>query len=1844
MVDRDVTVDFNADVSSYTASTTQAIALTKEYTAELDNMVGSVAKVGNAMSTGLVDSMAKLMRANEAGTAAAAAYQQQLSVLEGAVEVTGGSFGKLEGQVKRLAREMPIGIGGAVRQFETLQKVGVPTERVAGLAKAFTQLEGATGESGAALAQMGVQFSRTFNNQGLRGIQNLNDSLVKTSREFGASATGVMSFANAIAPMAKQAGMAQTEVIGMATAFSRVGEDGYRAANALTKMMTDMDRAVREGSSEMTTYANIVNKTRQEFTDLYKSDPAEAFNQIFDALSKAGPDGIRMLESIGLEGTRTMRSIQAVVQSGGTRQTITEAQEAYGGGSTAQAAEKAFGGLNDQMTKLGETMSQTVAAAGTPFIGFLEDVARVATSVAGIFEGLANNEGLQTLVSIGGTLGIAGAAAGGITAAGTALGIGKGILGSTGGPGRSAAGFLANNRGKLLAAGAGGLALSGMGGGGVGMMLPLLAMSFLGGSNPLTRGLGNAGRVLTEAFTTNFGMAAAQPLSDIAEGKDPVRRSRYSGAYRVARDIQGPNATWRDRMSLQRRYMLGNQDAFVRDIDKIQGAIRDQRITPGQGADLLRRVDWDEPMSRTAAMRRGGMTAMRAAGYGFGGMAMGAGRGLMAMMGGVPGMALMGATTLGFMGYESSQRQREQERQVAERQEAGDTTSALNDLRTALGIATVAAHDFSDALKSSTGEIEVNTTMAEALSVTEQEFLAGAGKTSVLGFQGTAEQQAAQAQALLGPGADLAMTEAIVADLVAANQGDRETLDQVLGILGGGGGGITAAAGIQAGQGGATIGDFANAPGGRENPLSQMLSITEDQMVQVDQMADAMNQTYQQALQVGGVGAVAEAKEAAASGLADAISAEMDEVRAEFGGEADARDMGRRQIQSFERYAQQGLGLQGDEAKEFVKVASESGVDAAMEYYTSETQSGKQWAEASAQADEETRSLLQNLFETQTGVFDELLPVLGELKDTNLTTQEFLEANRGALNATETAVLEALAQPGNVGAQITGGQALAAEVLNAPDAMTALADLQARRGEAGVGTAERALLDQADAEARMARNRQRMSMTSVGANRDIIEQGQAVIATMAQEGGYSADEGIAMQQRQDLEAMLDARESEKQFMIQRLTQQREYNVSRTRMIDQFEIAMTRQEDAFYRQRGYAQEAFQRQMAYSEADYYRNRERAIADFNRSMARAQQDYRISVRRAEEDFQLSRARAFEDYNLGIIREAEDWSISMQRIAEDTAASFMDPFTRVGPEQTWSTGGLLRNLERQAELAQEQLATLDELRERGLSQGAIDTLNLADPSMARQVSRMGGMSAEEIAQLNAASGERMGIAEGYMDEDKNLRRQEEDRKKSLERQAEDFQKSMDRSAADFRKSLRRGERDFNRSLARNREDFNRQLARSWEDFQIQRARAQEEFTISMDQQLTEFSISVANAREDHERQLGYMEADLKRSGEQIHGDYQDIADAYMDMVSGDAEAYKKVTTDTVIEMRDILSSEMSNIPGDVKNALGPLAWMFGLEDFDAAKFQKWMDAYARAINTGLNAQGAERFANRVAEYGNRGYPRATGGAGEGDVGYFPAPPAGMMLPPGSYTFSRGSSAHGYSAIDLGTGPNGTGVPIFAPWDGSLSNKGYAANSYGNFARLTGAGREVLIAHMSRFAPGGAKKRGDVIGYVGSTGKSSGPHLHAEVGPPGFPGAGSPWRTENYLKYDTGGILPHGGGAVNLSGKPEAIINNEQWKALRHLGEEIGRLNAGVTMDPRGMGIVGEVIGRHLDAWESKAARVSGYAVAGHPTSTVQTYDHSTQVTGPIQVVSNDPVDMGRKIAGRSRRRRAFQPIGGGR
>jgi len=111
----------------------------------------------------------------------------------------------------------------------------------------------------------------------------------------------------------------------------------------------------------------------------------------------------------------------------------------------------------------------------------------------------------------------------------------------------------------------------------------------------------------------------------------------------------------------------------------------------------------------------------------------------------------------------------------------------------------------------------------------------------------------------------------------------------------------------------------------------------------------------------------------------------------------------------------------------------------------------------------------------------------------------------------------------------------------------------------------------------------------------------------------------------------------------------------------------------------------------------------------------------------------------------------------------------------------------------------------------------------------------------------------------------------------------------------------------------------------------------------------------------------------------------------------------------------------------------------------------------------------------------------------------AGYRWPMSNFTVTnyfgrRGAFQRFHTGIDLAA-PVGT--PVYAARAGQVSIAGWSRFGYGLHVIIDhGESHETLYAHMSRIVvrPGQWVDRGELIGYVGSTGWSTGPHLHFEL------------------------------------------------------------------------------------------------------------------------------------------------------
>jgi len=160
--------------------------------------------------------------------------------------------------------------------------------------------------------------------------------------------------------------------------------------------------------------------------------------------------------------------------------------------------------------------------------------------------------------------------------------------------------------------------------------------------------------------------------------------------------------------------------------------------------------------------------------------------------------------------------------------------------------------------------------------------------------------------------------------------------------------------------------------------------------------------------------------------------------------------------------------------------------------------------------------------------------------------------------------------------------------------------------------------------------------------------------------------------------------------------------------------------------------------------------------------------------------------------------------------------------------------------------------------------------------------------------------------------------------------------------------------------------------------------------------------------------------------------------------------------------------------------------------------------------------------------------------------------------TSSFGARRHpilGYSLMHRGSDFGAaTGTPIMAAGDGVIAKAG-PNGAYGNYIRIRHNGEfSTAYAHLSRFGGGvSAGKRvrqGQIIGYVGTTGRSTGPHLHFEILRNGAQVNPATVKLQGSQKLD-GKTLTAFKGTVAATDRRYATVNTIDQYAMLRAGEQ---------------------------------------------------------------------------------------------
>lgn len=239
-----------------------------------------------------------------------------------------------------------------------------------------------------------------------------------------------------------------------------------------------------------------------------------------------------------------------------------------------------------------------------------------------------------------------------------------------------------------------------------------------------------------------------------------------------------------------------------------------------------------------------------------------------------------------------------------------------------------------------------------------------------------------------------------------------------------------------------------------------------------------------------------------------------------------------------------------------------------------------------------------------------------------------------------------------------------------------------------------------------------------------------------------------------------------------------------------------------------------------------------------------------------------------------------------------------------------------------------------------------------------------------------------------------------------------------------------------------------------------------------------------DRELEDAYIAA--RENTEAVKAEYEAVK-AELEAKQEELRAEQKELEKDIDEANQIIL-ELEN---DLENRQAEYDAIMALEDAANAEIEEMVAELERQRAEAAAAAAAAAAANGGGGGGSTGGGTATG------TGSFTWP-----CPSCTYITSRfGLRVHPitgqektHTGMDIGAS---YGATIIAADGGTVTWAGDNGNGYGNYVMIDhGNGYKTLYGHMSSIAvsSGQSVSQGDTIGYVGSTGMSTGPHLHFEI------------------------------------------------------------------------------------------------------------------------------------------------------
>lgn len=249
------------------------------------------------------------------GVKAAVNFESAMAGVAKTVDGTTAEIAAMGAELQRLSTEIPITTNELAGIAETAGQLGIAKENIVDFAEVMAGLGVATNLTAEEAA---TSMARIANVTGLAQdkFDEMGSALVALGNNLATTEGEILTFAQRIAGAGKIAGLAESDILAIGGAMTSVGVQAEAGGTAVQKVLLGITEAVATSNSDLREFARVAGMSADEFAQAFEVDAAGAFTSFVEGLGRAGTDAFGILEELGLEDQRLIRSFLSLAGAG----------------------------------------------------------------------------------------------------------------------------------------------------------------------------------------------------------------------------------------------------------------------------------------------------------------------------------------------------------------------------------------------------------------------------------------------------------------------------------------------------------------------------------------------------------------------------------------------------------------------------------------------------------------------------------------------------------------------------------------------------------------------------------------------------------------------------------------------------------------------------------------------------------------------------------------------------------------------------------------------------------------------------------------------------------------------------------------------------------------------------------------------------------------------------------------------------------------------------------------------------------------------------------------------------------------------------------------------------------------------------------------------------------------------------------------------------------------------------------------------------------------------------------------------------------------------------------------